>query len=985
MRAEDVSPRDAAAARERLRPLLASAGERVRAELVELGALILCAYPAFAPLIDAHPEDLIALARGTRPARDLRAYRRLAASAVGDLSDGGRVRRGLRRWAAREKLRVAVRELVAHPGHDVDVTARELADLADVCCEVALAEAMAWAEARYGKPIAANGAPCGFVVIGMGKLGGRELNAGSDVDLMLFYETDDGVVRPPGASSSGSASGQSLHEHFTRVAQRLVATLDEPTDDGIVWRVDLRLRPEGTTGPLVNALAATERYYETWGRTWERAALVRARPVAGDADFGARLLGALGPFVWRRSVDPGVVEEMAAMLARARAEGGPGVEDDLKIGRGGIREVEFFAQSLQLVWGGREPRVRGANTIDALRRLRARGFVTEREERDLSDAYLFLRRLEHRVQFATGQQTHSVPSDAEWVGRIARSLGYDTADSMLQALSEVRAGVGARFASLGRARPEEPTFERLWAALDAQDEAAVAAAAAEPFRSSAFADLPRHLLALARPPHAPLGASTRDHDASFVRRLVIALADSADPEQAARLLAAFFARFAMPGAYVRALADDPFRVRALCSLLGASAFLGEALVAHPDMADLVLFGLSAPTPLVARAQVDEEVASLTPDEARDVDAFVGALRRAKRRMSFEVGLADLAGELDTREVALVLAALADATLDHACRFALRERIEIERARDPSLHAGDDGRGLAILGMGKLGGREIGYGSDLDLFFVYEAEDDAAAERFARTAQRVMRLLETPHAEGPGYELDTRLRPSGSQGLLVVSLEGFTRYQKERAEAWERQAVIKARECAGDRELGARVVAVAQMAAYERGAPEPERLHRMRLRMEAELGHERLDRSPARYDLKVGRGGIVDIEFATQWLQMHHGHDPRVRTTETEVALSALETCGLLEPSLAEALRDGWRFLRRLEQRLRVSHGVSVNLLEEGAPGLATLARRMGMRDGLRSRADHTLLERYVAVTTDVRAAYLRVLGLSAVVDSEDRR
>jgi glutamate-ammonia-ligase adenylyltransferase len=960
MRAEDVSPREAAAARDRMVPLVAWAGERVRDELVELGALLICAYPAFAPAIDAHPEDLIALARGTRSARDLRGYRRLAASAVGDLADGARVRRGLRRWAAREKLRVAARELLAHPGQDVDVTARELADLADVCCEIALAEANSWAEARFGRPVAANGGPCAFAVLGMGKLGGRELNAGSDIDLMLFYETDDGCVVP----RSAAGSSHTLHEHFTRVAQRVIATLDEPTEDGIVWRVDMRLRPEGTRGPLVNALVATERYYETWGRTWERAALVRARPVAGDTDFGLRLLEALAPFVWRRSVDPGLVDEMAAMLDRSRAEGGSGVEDNLKIGRGGIREVEFFAQSLQLVWGGREPRVRGANTIDALRRLRARGFVTEREERELSDAYLFLRRLEHRVQFATGQQTHSLPRDSHWVERIARSLGYPGSHPMLLELSQVRAGVAARFSSLGQAgaRSQESAYDRLWAALDAQDEVAVAAAAVEPFRSTTFVDLPRHLLALAIPPHSPLGASTRDHDAAFARRLVNALSDAADPEQATRLLAAFFARFAMPGAYVRALADDPFRVRALCSLLGASAFLGEALVAHPDMADLVLFGGGVPTPSVARSRVDEEVAALTPDDARDVDAFVGALRRAKRRVSFEVGLADLSGELGTGEVARVLAALADATLDHACRFALRERFEIERRRDGSQPPSDEARGLALIAMGKLGGREIGYGSDLDLFFVHEAEDDAGAERFARTAQRVMRLLETPHYEGPGYELDTRLRPSGSQGLLVVSLDGFTRYQNERSEAWERQALIKARACAGDPELGARVVAVARKEAYERGA------------------HERLERSPARYDLKVGRGGIVDIEFATQWLQMHYGIDPRVRTTETEVALSALETCGLLEPSLAEALRDGWRFLRRLEQRLRVSHGVSVNLLEEGAPGLATLARRMGMRDGPRGRADQTLLERYVAVTTDVRTAYLRVLKLWGVAD-----
>ncbi len=982
MRAEDVSPREAAAARARIAPLVASAGDRVRAELVELGALLVCSYPAFGPVIDAHPEDLLALARGTRQARDLRAYRRLAAGAVGDLSDGTRVRRGLRRWTAREKLRIAARELLAHPGHDVDVTSRELADLADVCCEIALAEAQGWAEARFGTPIASNGASCAFSVIGMGKLGGRELNAGSDIDLMLFYETDDGFVVPP----SPSSGTHTLHEHFTRVAQRLVATLDEATDDGVVWRVDLRLRPEGTRGPLVNALAAAERYYETWGRTWERAALVRARPVAGDPAFGEKLLGALAPFVWRRAVNPSVVDEMGAMLGRARAEAGLGVDDDLKIGQGGIREVEFFAQSLQLVWGGREPRVRGANTVEALRRLRARGFVTEREERELSDAYFFLRRLEHRIQFATGQQTHAMPRDPAMVERIARSLGYDGADPLQREVYRVRAGVASRFASLGQAdaRSSEPALDRLWAALDAQDEAAIAAAAAERFGPAASPDLPRHLLALARPPHSPLGATTRDTDPAFARRLVGALADAADAEQATRLLAAFFARFVTPGAYVRALADDPFRVSAVCSLLGASAFLGESLAAHPDMADLVFFARGLPSAEVARAQLDEEVAALPPEDSRDVDAFVGALRRVKRRVTFEVGMADLAGELGTREVAHVLAALADATLDQACRFALRERRDLASKGKSSRRADDGGGGLTLVGMGKLGGREIGYGSDLDLFFVYEGGNDAAAERAARVAQRVMRLLETPHAEGPGYVLDARLRPSGSQGLLVVSLEGFTRYQSERAEAWERQALIKARVCAGDRELGARVVAVARKAAYERGAPDPERLHHLRSRMQRELGHERLDRSPARYDLKVGRGGIVDIEFAAQWLQMRHGNDPRVRTTETEVALSALETCGHLDASLAEALRDGWRFLRRLEQRVRVSHGTSVNLLEEGAPGLVTLARRMGMRDGPRSRADHTLLERYVAVTTDVRTAYLRVLGLKGDAEPVER-
>ncbi|HLK35417.1 MAG TPA: bifunctional [glutamate--ammonia ligase]-adenylyl-L-tyrosine phosphorylase/[glutamate--ammonia-ligase] adenylyltransferase, partial [Polyangiaceae bacterium] len=827
------------------------------------------------------------------------------------------------------------------------------------------------ADARFGVPTTASGERCHLAVVGMGKLGGRELNAGSDVDLILFYETDEGRV---------GTDARTLHEYFTRVAQRFVATLDESTEDGVVWRVDLRLRPEGTRGALVNALPAAERYYETWGRTWERAALVRARIVAGDAAFGGRLLDTLAPFVWRHAVDPQIADEMAAMLARSRVESVRDVDRDLKIGPGGIREVEFFAQTLQLVWGGREPRVRTTNTIEALRRLRARGLVTEREERDLADAYLLLRRLEHRIQFATGQQTHALPA-GPMLHRIARSLGYADGASLAADLSAVRAVVSRRFSALrpGAPSPIDATLGPLWAALDAQDEGATSAAAARPFGTLAGTDLPRHLLALARRPDGPLGAATRDREPSLGPRLIEALADAADPEQAARLLVAFFSRFATPWVYVRALAADPQLVRALCSLLGASAFLGETLAAHPDLVDRVLFVRGATDAAAARAQLDEEVNAVDP---LDLDGFVGALRRAKRRVTFEVGLADLAGELATRDVSLSLTALADATLRQACIFAMRERASLAEAGAAEPPDAEEVRGLALVAMCKLGGREIGYGSDLDLIFVYEHGDDVSAENFARTAQRVLRLAGASHDEGPGYELDTRLRPSGSQGLLVVSLDGFARYQEERAESWERQALIKARACAGDSRLGERVVAIAHRAAYERGAPDPESVLRLRARMERELGHERLDRPPARYDLKVGRGGIVDVEFAVQWLQMRHGLDPRVRSTETEAALAALEAAGYLERSLAEALREGWRFLRRLEQRLRIAHGTSASLIEEGAPGLSSLARRMGMRDGPRASAEEALLVRYVAVTREVRAAYANVLGANSARSSE---
>ena len=376
------------------------------------------------------------------------------------------------------------------------------------------------------------------------------------------------------------------------------------------------------------------------------------------------------------------------------------------------------------------------------------------------------------------------------------------------------------------------------------------------------------------------------------------------------MMAAFFARLGTPSVYAKALAEDPRAARALVALFGASSFLGASMIGHPELADRLLFGRGAPTAESARRDINEELASIEAT-GEDVDAedFAGALRRAKGRVTIEVGLADLAGELTTRACTLVLSALADATLDRATRFALRA------PRAPSKGA------LAVIAMGKLGGGEIGYGSDLDLFFVYEdsegasAADDEVSEAFVRTAQRVMRLLSAPHGDGPGYELDTRLRPSGNQGLLVVSLEAFARYHgvgergrpdEERSAAsadshdWERQALLKARACAGDAALAAKVVAVAAAAAYERAAPPAERVHHLRMRMERELAGERC----GRYDLKVGRGGLVDVEFAVQWLQMKYGRDARVRTTDTEAALTALDSCGYLGAPARRPLARG---------------------------------------------------------------------------------
>ncbi|WP_240488996.1 hypothetical protein [Labilithrix luteola] len=637
--------------------------------------------------------------------------------------------------------------------------------------------------------------------------------------------------------------------------------------------------------------------------------------------------------------------------------------------------------------GGKEPSLRHPNTLEALRRLRSRGLVTDRESRDLESAYLTLRRLEHRVQFATGIQTHTLPR-GELLETIARTVGHASGHELDKDLDKTRRRVATRFASLtknqGGSEDKSAKLGPLLSAIDAGEDAIVASVIADgssglDFSSSTSPDLARHLVALARRPDFPLGASTRDRHPEFAPTLLEALADAADPDQATRLLAGFFGRLATPSVYARAMADDRQVLRKLVGLFGASAFLGEALVYHPELMESVLFAKGPPTPERARREVEEEIAAATNPErlaAEDVDeedAFVGALRKAKARIMMEVGLAELAGELPTRGATLVLSALADATLEHATRRALAEK-------------GLSG-GLSVVAMGKLGGCEIGYGSDLDIFFVYETKEDGNEERYVRAAQRVLRLVSTPHGDGPGYELDTRLRPSGSHGLLVVSLEAFARYHglseggspldderrsaKPDGEDWERQALVKARPCAGDRELGKRVLTIANKVAYGRGAPDPTRVHHLRMRMQKELARE----GPTRFDVKLGHGGIVDVEFATQWLQMKYGGDPRVRTTDTETALGALEACGYLDAGVAVVLREGYAMLRKLEQALRVVHGTSASFIEEGAPGLAALARRMGFRDSSNGTAGRALVERHRAVTADVRAAYLGVLGV----------
>lgn len=936
----------------------------------DLGLVLGAAYPVLVPQRPALLEAVASLAREGLTTR------RLRLDILGRLNDaltgqapGEDWQRALQRAVWLEKVRIALREVLPPKlgGAELPETARELSELADAVVEVVVAEATQHVSARLGAPRNERGQNAKLCVLGMGKLGGLELNAGSDIDIVFVYDSDEAV------------GDVSPHDFFTRVVRRAVAHIESTAPEGMIFRVDLRLRPEGSQGPLVNSLSAFERYYETWGRLWERAAMLRARPIAGDAELGEALeREVLGPFVYRREVDPSIASGLTDMVLRSRAELSAHPGRDLKLGPGGIREAEFFVQTLQLIWGGQEPSLRVRGTLTALERLRLRGFVSDRDARDIARAYVLLRRAEHAIQWGTGIQTHLLPTEPRDAERLARTLGYPDGAAFNQELAHLRERVGEAFASLSPGTRREPRHGHFAALLmnegdpTAPDELSRAARAL--FENT---EVPDHLRALARRPDGLLGTLTQEQHPGLADRVLGGLLECPDPEQAARYLRSVFSRLSAPGAYVAALADDPRALSRLLTVLGSSGFVGESIVTRPELLDVVLFGEGSVSDVHAAVshQLEDLGRQLDEQEPHERDeALVGAVRQVKSRVLVEVAIADLAGAIGTRQATRTLSALADEIMHTVVQHLL-----------------GDARGLCVIAVGKLGGREIGYASDLDLMFLYEASaapnPDEAAAYYSRHAQRIIRMLSEPHAGGPGYVMDTRLRPSGSHGLLVASLRSFASYHglqeteggPERPAgfggglAWERQALIRARFCAGDPVLGARAMNIATLAAYEGGPPAPAEMHRLRLRMERELGRER----PTRKELKVGRGGLLDIEFLAQWLQMKHGSDQKVRTPDTGEALEALAAGGYLPRPDYERLRDAYRFLRRLEQRIHVHRGDGTNWVDAQALGLSGLGRQMGFQRSPSRSAGEQLFERYITVTDTVRACYLRLLGLEA--------
>ena len=894
-----------------------------------------------------------------------RAARRLAPDDVAGLNQL------LRRVRAREVVRIALRDLRRAKVKEVT---GELSALATACLDTAIRFHDRRLRERHGPPagLAAREPGAGFCAVAMGKLGARELNFSSDVDLVYVYERD------------GDTEGERPTTHFAyyaKLAELVTESIAKPTEDGFVFRVDLNLRPDGQNGPIVNALRAAEMYYQTFGRTWERNALVKASPGAGDLAVGEELLRQLDGFVWRRSLDLGVVQEIQAMKSRIDARAGAEGKDDLKLGKGGIREVEFFVSALQLLHAGRDDTraLRERAVLPALDRLLFAGVVLEKDRDELADAYLFLRRAEHRVQMLDGARTHRLPPPGERLG-LARSMGYATEAELDEALAAHRSRVARLFEGLlGAGTGAVPLDPELSLLADAQVERA---RRAEVAARRGIVDADRVLAALdamarRRTPFSPLG------DPAHAVALLSDALGTPDPDQAISHLSDFAQALEGPEPYFRMLAEHRRVARLLLSLFGTSDFLSKRFLRHPELIDMLLREdqvLLEKAPETFRREIDERLGAALPDAPTDelLERHLGELRRYKNEEILRIAIHDIAGTIDLRSVASQLTALAEACLERCLALAEAEA----RAKGVAPPAR-----LCVIGMGKLGGRELGYHSDLDLIFIYPGTTTPGHERYPRLAQRLMSFLQMPLREGRLYQIDTRLRPSGNQGALVIGSEAFIRYHAGesqpggaareaaggplRSQLWERQALLRARHVAGDPVLFAEIRDKAVLPAVYGRREDPAQLapeiRRMRERMESELGRE----ASRGKNPKTGHGGLVDVEFAAQYLQLAHGHDhPSIRTGNTPTALDRLRQAGLLREADHAALAAGYEFLRRVELRLRIVHDFAIDHLPEGGPALRQLARRLGYAG---PEPGERFLAEYARVTAAVRNAFESVV------------
>jgi glutamate-ammonia-ligase adenylyltransferase len=887
----------------------------------------------------------------------------------------------LRRYKQREYLRIGARDLM--PSVTMEETVRELSALADASLEAAYRFGRSQVEKEYGT-LLLPGKPedNGFVVLGMGKLGGAELNFSSDIDVIFLFGDDEG-------ESSGGRKGKTTpREFFSAIGQKIIQAMGDVTEDGFVFRIDLRLRPLGANGPLVQSVNSAMVYYESWGQCWERAALIKGRPVAGDLDLGKQFLKEVEPFIYRRYLDYTTVDELRHMKARIENEllTGDGKERNIKLGYGGIREIEFFTQALQLVNGGYEASLRGPGTLPALEQLARHNLITAQDRDSLSEAYRFLRQAEHKIQMVQEAHTYSIPEGKEEEKALARRLGYTKTKTLHERdlfwrdhrvhTADVRRIFDRLFYDAQKQITDGASeVGSIWHDLDQQE------VIVKQLKQAGFSDPVKAYENLIAVRDGEVFAPPSLKRLKVMRMLgpalITEIANSSAPDQALLNLSKFGHRIGGRTGFLTLLAENPETMRLLITLFADSQFLTDLFLNRPELID-TLIRVDLTRVEKTRDEILREL-NATLSETNDLEGKLNALRRYKTEEFIRIGLHDLGGAIELIPILRQLTDLAEACVEGALGVTLEE-IRGKYGTVPQAR-------FAVIGGGKMGGRELDYNSDLDLVFIYDAPEDAestgdagarvpAHEYYVRLGQKLLTYVSAPTEEGILYKIDMQLRPSGKSGPIVSSLEAFRNYHKTSSQLWERQALIKARFVAGDPTLGKEVEKVAEGFAYGSALPESGigEIHHLRMRMEKELAKE----DESHFNLKKGRGGLVDIEFVTQMLQLAHGHRyPALKRRGTLDALKGLRDANILKASEFNLLHDGYLFLRRLDHRLRLEQDQSIDAFEADPARLDGIGRTLGYDGGKKTdektspRAGKKLLRDYETRREKIRACYER--------------
>lgn len=969
-----------------------------RARTLEILLGLFSTSQLFSDLLAQHPDYLDMLRVPLRKSPSVGELRDSLQAEIDAAHEDAAILRAFRRYRHRQLLRIGTNDIIRD--RPLDEITRDISRVADAALEVALTTALRHVRRRFGEPVRSDGEPIRCVVLAFGKLGGEELNYSSDIDLMFLY-SEEGQTRGKRITSI------SADEYFGRVVSEVVRLLAAHTDRGQAYRVDLRLRPEGQRGPLARSLASTLSYYDAMGRTWERQALIKVRPVAGDVKLGERFLQSIESFVYRKYLSFAEINEIKALkrkIEQKTSQAGEATRE-VKTGRGGIRDIEFTIQFLQLLNGGDLPELRQRNTLVALAALEQAGCLTDQEYRVLDDAYRFLRKTEHRLQLLFDLQTHLLPEDEAELEKLALRMGYsartpERSPAGTGRLSRKRGrpqtprpdDVSARAAMINTSPPDpleaflrdyrdktEPTrrilehlLHQTFAGssgtaepesdllLDPHPDAETirAVLGRYPFRDvqAAYANL----VQLGQEVPFLSARRCRHFLASIAPALLRAIAETPDPDMALLNLEKVTSSLGAKTVLWELFSFNPPSLKLYVDLCAWSQFLSEILINNPGMIDELLDSLVLNQPR-SRVELASELIELCSG-ATDLEPI---LHSFQDKELLRIGVRDILGKDTIQETTAALSDLAETILT---QVAIPQEAPLTRRYGvPVCETTERSCRFVLLALGKLGAREMNYHSDVDLMMIYEADgrtvppgNASRHERFEQTdnfhyytelCQRIIKALSHMGPMGRLYQVDMRLRPTGKSGSLVLPLCEFRRYFTTQtdspahpeggAQLWERQALTRARVVFGDPGFAAEVMQAVFESAYGLSW-EPGWID------EVASMRDRLEASRPARDLKRGPGGLADVEFLVQLFQLRYGREvPRLRTTNTWQALEALREAALVDASDYDVLRRGYDFLLRVQSRLRIVHNRTLDAVPESGDEVEKLARRLGFDTGMR--------------------------------------